>query len=149
MAVKRDKVLRDAEKLVQKGKYEQAIKDAKNLLRYAVARWGYSTAVVGWEYFNEQDPGLRILAKLETQHAGFEIASRVFFDTHLAPGDIFVDVGAHAPEPPLHIAEVVAAPGEEQHVDLIVQSGESERGHHVGCLLPRGESAIRARVVRF
>lgn len=43
----------------------------------------------------DQDPGLRILARLETQHAGFEIASRVFFDTHLAPGDIFVDVGAH------------------------------------------------------
>lgn len=43
----------------------------------------------------DQDPGLRILARLETQHAGFEIASRVFFDTHLTPGDIFVDVGAH------------------------------------------------------
>ena len=43
----------------------------------------------------DQDSGLRILARLETQHAGFEIVSRVFFDTHLVPGDIFVDVGAH------------------------------------------------------
>lgn len=38
--------------------YDRAVGDAKNLLRYAVARWGYSTSVAGWEYFNEQDPGL-------------------------------------------------------------------------------------------
>ncbi len=38
--------------------YEQAIADAKKLLRYAVARWGYSTHVATWEYFNENDPGL-------------------------------------------------------------------------------------------
>jgi hypothetical protein len=37
--------------------YQKAIDDAKNLLRYAVARWGYSTSVVTWEYFNEMDPG--------------------------------------------------------------------------------------------
>ena len=38
--------------------YQRAIDDAKKVLRYAVARWGYSTAVVAWEYFNEQNPGL-------------------------------------------------------------------------------------------
>ena len=38
--------------------YERAVKDARNLLRYAVARWGYSTNVAAWEYFNEIDPGL-------------------------------------------------------------------------------------------
>ena len=38
--------------------YQQAVKDAKNLMRYAVARWGYSTNVAAWEYFNEIDPGL-------------------------------------------------------------------------------------------
>ena len=38
--------------------YEQAIKDAKKFMRYAVARWGYSTSVAVWEYFNEIDPGL-------------------------------------------------------------------------------------------
>jgi hypothetical protein len=48
----------DALKDEQSVEYQQAIDDAKNLLRYAVARWGYSTAVVSWEYFNEQDPGL-------------------------------------------------------------------------------------------
>ena len=37
--------------------YQQAIDDAKKLLRYAVARWGYSTSVAAWEYFNEMDPG--------------------------------------------------------------------------------------------
>ncbi|MHC4400945.1 MAG: apiosidase-like domain-containing protein [Planctomycetota bacterium] len=42
----------------QSAEYQRAIDDAKNLLRYVVARWGYSTAVVSWEYFNEQDPGL-------------------------------------------------------------------------------------------
>jgi hypothetical protein len=26
-------------------------------MRYAVARWGYSTSVAAWEYFNEMDPG--------------------------------------------------------------------------------------------
>ncbi len=38
--------------------YDRAVKDAKNLMRYAVARWGYSTNVAAWEYFNEIDPGL-------------------------------------------------------------------------------------------
>ena len=33
MAVKRDKVLRDAEKLVQKGKYEQAIREYEKVLK--------------------------------------------------------------------------------------------------------------------
>jgi hypothetical protein len=38
--------------------YDAALADAKNLLRYAVARWGYSTSVAVWEYFNEINPGL-------------------------------------------------------------------------------------------
>lgn len=38
--------------------YEAAVADAKKLLRYAVARWGYSTHVAVWEYFNEMNPGL-------------------------------------------------------------------------------------------
>jgi len=38
--------------------YEQAIRAAKRTFRYAVARWGYSTAVGAWEYWNELDPGL-------------------------------------------------------------------------------------------
>ncbi len=38
--------------------YRDAVADAKKLLRYAVARWGYSTHVAAWEYFNEMDPGL-------------------------------------------------------------------------------------------
>ncbi len=37
--------------------YAQAIRDAKRLLRYAVARWGHSTSVAAWEYWNEMDPG--------------------------------------------------------------------------------------------
>ncbi len=37
--------------------YERAIRDAKDFMRYAVARWGYSTSVGSWEYFNEMDPG--------------------------------------------------------------------------------------------
>ena len=41
------------------------------------------------------DPGLALLFKLESQHAGFEFATRAFFDRHLMPGDIFLDVGAH------------------------------------------------------
>ena len=38
--------------------YERAIQDARKLVRYAVARWGYSTSVAAWEYWNEMDPGL-------------------------------------------------------------------------------------------
>jgi len=38
--------------------YRQAIQYAKKFMRYAVARWGYSTSVAAWEYFNEIDPGL-------------------------------------------------------------------------------------------
>ncbi|MBN2327541.1 MAG: DUF5060 domain-containing protein [Candidatus Omnitrophica bacterium] len=40
------------------GAYQRAVHDAQNLLRYAVARWGYSTHTAVWEYFNEQDPNL-------------------------------------------------------------------------------------------
>ncbi|MGD0092740.1 MAG: DUF5060 domain-containing protein [Planctomycetota bacterium] len=41
----------------QKPEYTQAVEDAKRLLRYAVARWGWSPNVAMWEYFNEMDPG--------------------------------------------------------------------------------------------
>ncbi|UCD49542.1 MAG: DUF5060 domain-containing protein [Phycisphaerales bacterium] len=37
--------------------YRVATEDAKKLMRYAVARWGYSTSLAAWEYFNEMDPG--------------------------------------------------------------------------------------------
>lgn len=37
--------------------YRAAIADARKLLRYAVARWGCSTHVAAWEYWNEMDPG--------------------------------------------------------------------------------------------
>ncbi|MGB9602833.1 MAG: hypothetical protein ACPMAG_08585 [Limisphaerales bacterium] len=36
--------------------YAKAIRHAKNLARYAVARWGYSPNIAVWEYFNEMDP---------------------------------------------------------------------------------------------
>ena len=39
------------------GEYAQATADVKKFMRYCVARWGYSTAVGSWEYFNEMDPG--------------------------------------------------------------------------------------------
>jgi len=38
--------------------YDQAIRDARKTFRYAVARWGYSTSVAAWEYWNEMNPGL-------------------------------------------------------------------------------------------
>ncbi|MFW6164019.1 MAG: DUF5060 domain-containing protein, partial [Planctomycetota bacterium] len=37
--------------------YDEAVADAEKLLRYAVARWGYSTHVAAWEYWNEMNPG--------------------------------------------------------------------------------------------
>ena len=37
--------------------YAEAVQDAKNFMRYTVGRWGYSTAVATWEYWNEMDPG--------------------------------------------------------------------------------------------
>jgi hypothetical protein len=41
---------------VDSGEYRQAVQDARKFMRYAVARWGYSTSVGAWEYFNEMDP---------------------------------------------------------------------------------------------
>jgi len=38
--------------------YQQAIQYGRKLLRYAVARWGYSTSVAIWEYFNEMNPNM-------------------------------------------------------------------------------------------
>ena len=37
--------------------YAEAIAAAKKCFRYAIARWGYSTRVAAWEYWNEMDPG--------------------------------------------------------------------------------------------
>ncbi|MCU0913404.1 MAG: DUF5060 domain-containing protein [Planctomycetes bacterium] len=42
---------------VDSPEYRLAVADAKKFLRYAVARWGYSTSVAAWEYWNEMDPG--------------------------------------------------------------------------------------------
>jgi hypothetical protein len=42
---------------VDSPEYRLATEDAKKFLRYAVARWGYSTSVAAWEYWNEMDPG--------------------------------------------------------------------------------------------
>ena len=39
------------------GDYDACIAYGKRLVRYYVARWGYSTHVAMWEYFNEMDPG--------------------------------------------------------------------------------------------
>ena len=41
------------------------------------------------------DHGLRFLVAHETRHDGFERATRDVIDAHLAPGDLFIDVGAH------------------------------------------------------
>ena len=38
--------------------YERAVQSARMFLRYAMARWGYSTGIAAWEYWNEIDPGL-------------------------------------------------------------------------------------------
>jgi hypothetical protein len=38
--------------------YARAIADAKKFFRHAIARWGYSTSVASWEYWNEMNPGL-------------------------------------------------------------------------------------------
>lgn len=38
--------------------YQSATKDAQKFYRYAVARWGASTHVAAWEYWNEMNPAL-------------------------------------------------------------------------------------------
>ncbi len=45
-------------KAPESSEYARAIQDASKTFRYAVARWGYSTSVAAWEYWNEEDPGL-------------------------------------------------------------------------------------------
>ncbi len=55
--VTRDLYMKSLEKDTSE-EYAQAIRDCKKLLRYAVARWGYSTSMAAWEYFNEINPGL-------------------------------------------------------------------------------------------
>ena len=41
------------------------------------------------------DVSIRHLVERETKAGGFEYPTRAFFDTHLRPGDVFIDVGAH------------------------------------------------------
>ena len=38
--------------------YDRAVAFAKRLARYVVARWGYSTHIAAWEYFNEMNEHL-------------------------------------------------------------------------------------------
>lgn len=38
--------------------YDEAIEYAKRIFRYAIARWGASTAVAVWEFVNEMNPNL-------------------------------------------------------------------------------------------
>lgn len=48
--------------------YDLAVDDARKLLRYAIARWGYSTHIAVWEYWNEMNPGIpagRFYSELE------------------------------------------------------------------------------------
>ncbi len=42
-----------------------------------------------------KDAGVGFLVQKEVQQGGFEFPSRRFFDLHLEPGDLFVDIGAH------------------------------------------------------
>ena len=43
----------------------------------------------------EGDPAVQVMARHELVWGGFEHPLRAFLDTHLAPGDLLVDVGAH------------------------------------------------------
>ena len=55
-AITRDLYMNTLSK-VDSPEYRLATTDAKKFMRYAVARWGYSTSVAAWEYWNEMDPG--------------------------------------------------------------------------------------------
>jgi len=55
-AITRDLYMNSLSK-VDSPEYRRATADAQKFMRYAVARWGYSTSVAAWEYFNEMDPG--------------------------------------------------------------------------------------------
>jgi hypothetical protein len=55
-AITRDLYMNSLSK-VDSPEYRRATGDAQKFMRYAVARWGYSTSVAAWEYFNEMDPG--------------------------------------------------------------------------------------------
>ena len=38
---------------------------------------------------------IKHLVERESRHGGFEYPTRSFFDAHLEPGDLFIDIGAH------------------------------------------------------
>jgi FkbM family methyltransferase len=42
-----------------------------------------------------KDMGISFLWKHESSHHGYEYPTRKFFDQHLQPGDVFLDIGAH------------------------------------------------------
>ena len=39
-----------------------------------------------------EDPGLSIMARCEALHSGYEFPYRKFLDSHLEPGDVFIDI---------------------------------------------------------
>lgn len=51
-----------------------------------------------------QDGAIRFLVEREMRFGGFEYPTRAFFDAHLEPDDLFIDVGAHWGVMALHAA---------------------------------------------
>jgi FkbM family methyltransferase len=86
-----------------------------------------------------RDPGLEVLARLESTRAGFEYPTRAFFDAHLQAGDTFIDVGAHlglyslaaATLHPGHIRTVAFEPHPLNVLTLIHQLALNQRQHDV------------------
>ncbi|HEY6226132.1 MAG TPA: hypothetical protein VI282_03310 [Verrucomicrobiae bacterium] len=83
--------------------YAAAIRDAKAFMRYAVARWGYSTHVFAWEYFNEMDPN----APTQRFHAELgEYLKGVDPYHHLRTTSGWSPAPAHWKHPDLDIADL-------------------------------------------
>jgi hypothetical protein len=112
--------------------YDRAIRDAKNLLRYAVARWGYSTNLAAWEYFNEMDPRLptdRFYAELG------EHLERIDVHRHLRCTSAWGPSPKDCRHPKLDVAQVhfYLRPSDEQQgkdeVDAVVDRAAFLREH--------------------
>lgn len=87
----------------QSGEYAKVVKAAKNFMKYAVARWGYSTHVAVWEYFNEMDPNAPT-QKFHTEVGEYLKATDIF--GHLRSTSGWGPAPAHWVHPELDIADL-------------------------------------------
>lgn len=81
-----------------------------------------------------QDAGISFLWKHESSHDGYEYPTRKFFDEHLQPGDVFLDIGAH-----WGIFSLSAATRHPGQIDVLAVEAHPDNAEHLNRWIAHNE----------